>query len=194
MKHLLKFSSLLALTLTSVLFSGCNGEDGDPAPGVEEATQAGNIVMTFTGTYEGKAFSRTVDYKYAPAGAPYGSIWRTDANELIIAEVMREALPNSREAAGFALYLEDSNPRLRHILATAFITVADRKAFFISPTRDYVYEYAEVSDYSFNSSTGELKAKYAYTCAAGEYGNITESDINITVDIHVTLTQLLGNL
>jgi hypothetical protein len=203
MKQLLKFSFLLAMTMTSVLFTSCDGEDGEPGPQGEQGvagkdaaelantTQHGNIVATFTGTYEGKAFTHTIDYKYAPIGAPYGSTWSSDG-ETIQANIERAALPESEEFIYiYNTYLYADAPDVRFNLDT-YIPVGTNKFYQLNLSHWSITEIA-TSGYSFNSATGALKVKYTATYPGDDGGNVTENDIKITLDVNVTLSEVLGS-
>lgn len=91
MKQLLTFGLICTIATSGLLFTACQGEDGDPGAtgpqgdkgdagakgdngeGYDEAVQYGNIVVQYSGTRpDGIDFSKTVDYKFAPLGTGQG--------------------------------------------------------------------------------------------------------------------------
>jgi hypothetical protein len=87
MKQLLKFGLIFTIATSGLLFTACQGEDGDPGAvgpqgdkgdkgdtgeegvGFDEATQYGNITVQFKGTrIDNKAFDQTVNFKFSPIG------------------------------------------------------------------------------------------------------------------------------
>lgn len=210
MKRLLKFSFLLALTMTSVSFTACEGEDGEPGPqgeqGVagkdgkdgedgedltdDELTKRGNIVATFTGTYEGKAFTHSIDYKYTPSGVTYGSVWNESRGGTYV-DVERYVAPESREYVSFSETISE-NPESIAIAVYGYIPLSDKKIFYMDAYSGAFVNHA-LSAYSFNSVTGELKATQTATYPADFDYNYTGNDIEVKLEINITLSEVLSS-
>jgi hypothetical protein len=88
MKQVLKFGLMFSIAFSSMMFTGCTGEDGDPGAigetgaqgdkgdkgdngvGLEDELKYGSITITYTGTRPDEvAFTKTITYKFAPIGA-----------------------------------------------------------------------------------------------------------------------------
>ena len=182
--------------------TGDTGENGENGVGYNEATQYGNIVVQYKGTRVDNApFDKTINFRYSVSGPDIEStstVWdyNNDETDLefnikryssVVTSDNSEGGSNS--SVNFNLRQFNDGERESYIsIYNNVAIISDDFKFFVLYSNDNQFSISEtVSDYSFNSATGELKFKFQVTLPAGE--NPTNHELKITADVNVKVIE-----
>ncbi len=168
--------------------TGAQGAPGEPgAPGEQgprgeaggdEATSFGNVELTVSGVRpnadftEMIDFTQVIDYKYIFNNTPISIVSGTDEEKhfYLIREFRVSAKGNARtqDFGGNILEIEiseiDGEVKVDHLAFSAFL-IDQNEIFFIQHglDSDDTENSLEISDFSYNATTGALKLNFIYS-------------------------------
>lgn len=183
---------------------GDTGDNGENATGYSEATQYGAIAIRYKGIrIDNVPFDKTINFKYAPTGPDLtgnSTVWdynydQTDLefsvfrhSSVVISERGADG-GGSNNTVGFMLRVFDDGERESYIqIFNNVAIISDDFKFFTLFIGENQFSVSEtVSDYSFNSATGELKFKFETTFPANE--NPTGHELTLSADVNVKVLE-----
>jgi hypothetical protein len=215
MKQLLTFGLIFTMATSGLLFTACEGEDGEPGAigdkgdkgdtgdtgangvGFDEATQYGNVVVRYKGTrIDDVAFDQTVDFKFSPIGPDVtytSSVWEYESEggeTETDFDITRYNSAIISPSEGSNSYIDIDYDRYSnggdYLQFNTYVAIisSDRKFFRLN--QYFGLDASEaVTEYNFNSATGELKFKFHVLVPANDEYNRTGHEIDITADVNV---------
>jgi hypothetical protein len=180
---------------------GDTGAEGENGIGFDEALQYGNIVMQLKGTRtDGVAFDEMIDFKFCPPGPDAieaSEVQQNESGSLSFSLARFNAVRVSDNSdygtnSAVALYLNKSeNDEESSLVIVLSVGIISDDAKFFRIYNDYSYPISEenLTDYSFNSVTSELKFKFHGVFPADE--NDTNHDLEVTANVNVKVLQNL---
>jgi hypothetical protein len=178
--------------------TGATGEDGI---GFEEALQYGSITVQFKGIGpDNVAFDKTLDFDFCPPGPEAirssGIEQSEDAAFITLARYSGVKISDwrnygTRNLVTFAFNKRATNEASSlQVGISVGLTTSDAKFFKISNNVDFAVSDENITGYSFNAVTGDLKFKFHDVLASED--NETGHDLEIIADINVKALQNLG--
>jgi hypothetical protein len=215
MKKTFKFITMLMVALATLMFTGC-AEDGDPGPageqgepgkkgedgkdgedgedgsGFDEATQYGNVNLSFDGQRpDGRAFQKDINFKFAPVGVNginTSSVVDVEQTRSIISirrfySTVAEGLQDN-QIIMYVYLTNDDKPELINVdvhLRTV-ITTDDYKFFPLADSYEAIPP-SNVKKFSYDPATGNLMLEMDFT-VPGDY-NGTRHDLHVETTANV---------
>lgn len=187
----------VAILALSICLLSC--KDGDNGPGFNEAVKYGDIKVIFSGKRptDSVNFSSTIDFKYGLASNTpyyYSSVTTNTDTGVKTINIARyfSGISEHHNENYFALQLEVTNGAITDYSISTNTTIStDSKFFGIS---EYAYksdDVASISDFSYNTETGNLKLKFTWTEPAS---GSTSYDLKMEGVVNVTVLEALNDV
>jgi hypothetical protein len=174
---------------------GDAGDTGANGVGYDDFPSYGNIVMRYQGTrIDGVAFDKTIDFKFAPSGidaSQYSGVFDwTEGSPGRTFQIDRYSLPaivhgyTASNAVGVWYSRPDDEEEEAYLSVYSYTSIYsdDMKFFRLGLYLEYPPSET-VTEYSFNSATGELAFKFHAVVPADQ--NETDHDLDLTADVNV---------
>lgn len=174
--------------------NGSNGSNGSNGVGFDDAVKYGTITVSMNGKRpDGVAFNKTVKFAYASTNLDYSSI-SIDENSVYSSVARFELFNNISELndsyAAASFYQETEDYEYFSFEQNIYISGDDRKYFNLQANFDSDELDNQITDYSYNATTGALKYKFSFTSLA-DY-NSSGNDLVITGEVNAIVFERLN--
>jgi len=202
----MRVSRLLAYSFIALaaLASFSCADDGDQGVGFAELTKYGSVKLNFTGTrIDNAAFSKDIEYKFTPIQSLYGSRVSKNGDNAVYFNVYRffsaPGYGYQENSIQFSFTAEGgATPTISYpyFYIRTFIEGSDFKYFELNGNLSDLFAspVKEITDYTYDATTGRLKFKFAVTIPANEGGfyNPTGHEMTVKGEVDVIVYEELG--